>query len=87
MPFLKQAQRAVCLEQGLEEYTKWMKTIPVELRKGFVAFSVEYLARYAFTDNYFGKSTGTDAIRSAYVEMDKDLDEYEDEKKDLNGDV
>ena len=88
MPYIKQKKRAFILkDRNLEEWANWLRTVPVEQRKGFVAYIVNYIGKYSFTDNYFGKSTGLDAVRSAYEEMKIELQLYEYEKKMENGDV
>jgi hypothetical protein len=65
----------------------YLLTVPIELRKGFVAYIVMALGKHAFPSNYFGKSTGKDAVESAFVELKKELDEYEAQKKEENGGV
>ncbi len=87
MPYIKQHQRDECLENGLADFLTYLLTVSVENRKGFVAYAVEYLGKHSFGQNYFGLSTGTDAVRSAYNEMEKDLAAYEAKKRLENGDV
>lgn len=87
MPFIKNSMKYECFTQGFREFAEYLKTVPVERRKGFVAWAVMYMAKYTFNLNYFGRSTGTDAVRSAFVELKKELDEYEQEKKEENGGV
>jgi len=86
MPYITQKEREFIRDdRNLNLILVWLRTLPVEQRKGFVAYIVNLLAKHSFTHNYFGLSTGIDAVRSAYREMVKELDEYEAEKKKLNG--
>jgi len=87
MPYIENEKREECLEQGLEGLVQYLMSVPVETRKGFVAYCVKFLGKHCFKENYFGKSTGTDAVRSALREMIKDLDSYENTKRLENGDV
>ena len=88
MPFIKSKERDFVLKyKELNYLVEWLRTVPVEDRKGFVAFIINFIGKHSFTENYFGMSTGTDAVRSAYREMVKELDEYEAKKKKENGDV
>lgn len=87
MPYIKLSQREEVLNQGLDELVTYLQTVPIENRKGFVAYAAEYMAKYAFQQTYFGMSTGTDALRSAFVEMRKDLSSYEAKKRHENGEV
>ncbi len=88
MPYIKIKEREFILnDKGFDLFVTWLGTIPVQERKGFVAFATEYMAKYSFTNNYFGKSTGVDAVRSAYIEMQLDLLTYEKQKRDENGEI
>jgi len=88
MPYIKSKERNFVLKyKELIFLVEWLRTVKVQDRKGFVAFIVNFIAKHSFTPNYFGMSTGTDAVRSAYREMLKELDEYEAEKKKVNGRV
>ena len=88
MPYVKQEpNRRIAKEQGLEQFRDWLRTLPVEQLKGDLAFAVKYLGLTAYGYNYFGLSTGTDAVRSALRELELDLANYEAEKKSENGDT
>lgn len=87
MPYIGNKMKKECKEQGFEEFVQYLTTVPVALRKGFVAWATMYMAKHCFTANYFGKSTGTDAVRSAFIELEKGLAKYEAKKKRLNGGV
>lgn len=87
MPYTTEKMRLEALENGLEEFTAYLYTLPIELRKGFLAHAVMYLGKYTFDYNYFGLSTGCDAVRSALVELKRELQEYEDKAKERNGNV
>lgn len=87
MPYIKQDQREVVQREGLADLTTWLASVPVEDRKGFLAYALEYLTLYSFKQNYFGRSTGLDALRSAYNELEADLKKYESKKREENGDV
>ena len=88
MPYIGQKKRNfILLERGWGDVLKWLRTIDVQERKGFLAYTLEYLALYSFEQNYFGRSTGLDALRSAYNELEKDLAAYEAKKRFENGDV
>lgn len=86
MPYIKYKERDfIVLKKELGALVSWLGSVPIEKRKGFVAYIVNYIGKHSFTNNYFGKSTGTDAVRSAYKEMVIDLFEYEVKKKKENG--
>jgi len=88
MPYIKQKERDFILtDQGLDRLVEWLHTMPVTNRKGFVAYIINYIGKHSFDYNYFGKSTGLDAVRSAFTEMKRDLFNYECLKKAENGDV
>ena len=88
IPYVKNRERKFILHrQELKRLLDWLITVPVEKRKGFVAYIVNYLGKHSFTDDYFGKSTGLDAVRIAYREMEKELYKYEAQKKLESGEV
>ena len=87
MPYITRKMKNEVLEQGLQELHEYLSTVPIETRKGMVAYVVMELGKNVFPVSYFGKSTGADAVRSAFIELKKELDNYETEKKIQNGGV
>ncbi len=89
MPFIKQQERTfIKNDQGLETMLNWLLTISVEKRKGYLAYIVMYLGKYFGGEvNYFNLSTGTDAVRSALNELERELKNYEKKKSWENGEV
>jgi len=88
MPYITPKERNfIQVDKGLWDLVAWLETVTIEKRKGYIAYIVNYVAKHSFNQNYFGKSTGTDAIRSAFVEMKRDLIIYEIKKKEENGEV
>lgn len=87
MPYIKKSMKDEIESQGFSDLCDYLNTVPIDLRKGFVAYIVMYLGKCCFPYSYFGLSTGADAVRSALTELVKELEEYEAKKKEENGGV
>lgn len=88
MPYIDlQAREFILVDKDLYRFTEWLTTVPIEQRKGFLAYIIEYLTKYSFDLNYFGRSTGLDALRSAFIELKQDLLVYEKKKREEHGDI
>lgn len=87
MPYIEQTDREIIQKRGLKKARDYVKGLTDQKKKGFVAWAVMWFALTVFEHSYFGISTATDAVRSALVEMEKLLAEYEERKKHYNGGV
>jgi len=88
MPYITRDEaKFIKIDQNVERLVDWLLSVPEHRRKGYVAYIVKFIGKWAFKGNYFGISTGTDAVRSALTELVKDLEEYKKQKKEVNGDV
>ena len=86
MPYIKlEDRKELAKNGGLNSVWNYLLHLSTEKRKGAVAYIVMYLAVESFTKDYFGLSTGTDAVRSALYELENKLADYEQEKKQQNG--
>jgi len=87
MPYIKQDDREVLQKSGLLELKSYIGGMKDDNKKGLIAYAVMWLALKCFPISYYGISTATDAVRSALVEMEQYLGEYEEQKKQENGGV